>query len=104
MAAIERSASAATPRYSSSPELSTPPRSPSDAGSPSARQILNDHREAQHIIVNHYGVDTCKHPNLNFSINSYYLCFNCRMFFLKRIKLILSSNPARSASEKKAGS
>ncbi|KFY43140.1 hypothetical protein V495_04140 [Pseudogymnoascus sp. VKM F-4514 (FW-929)] len=37
----------ATSRYSSSPELSSPPCSPSDPGSPAARQLLRDQRDAQ---------------------------------------------------------
>ncbi|KAL5354224.1 HIR complex subunit [Pseudogymnoascus australis] len=36
-----------TSRYSSSPELSSPPCSPSDPGSPAARQLLRDQRDAQ---------------------------------------------------------
>lgn len=43
-----------TSRYSSSPELSSPPCSPSDPGSPAARQLLKDQRDAQDstIVVN----------------------------------------------------
>ena len=47
-----------TSRYSSSPELSSPPCSPSDPGSPAARQLLRDQRDAQdsHIVGSAGGV------------------------------------------------
>jgi hypothetical protein len=37
----------ATPRSSSSPELSSPPHSLSDPGSPAAQQLASEHRNAQ---------------------------------------------------------
>jgi hypothetical protein len=40
-----------TPRYSSSPELSSPPRSLSDPDSPSAKQLFNE--EHRHLLNNH---------------------------------------------------
>jgi hypothetical protein len=46
-----------TSRDSSSPELSSPPCSPSDLGSPAARQLLRDQRDAQDsITVTSHGV------------------------------------------------
>lgn len=48
-------------RYSSSPELSSPPRSLSDPGSPAAEQLQFDNRTAQESIIvvdNNGGVDS----------------------------------------------
>jgi hypothetical protein len=51
-----------TPRYSSSPELSSPPRSLSDPGSPAAQQLTNENRDAQiaNTITVNGGVDDGK--------------------------------------------
>jgi hypothetical protein len=49
----------ATPRSSSSPELSSPPHSLSDPGSPAAQQLTIEHRNAQisTFSVNTFGVE-----------------------------------------------
>ncbi|KFY89485.1 hypothetical protein V500_05653, partial [Pseudogymnoascus sp. VKM F-4518 (FW-2643)] len=47
MSGVDGPAHNGTSRYSSSPELSSPPCSPSDPGSPAARQLLRDQRDAQ---------------------------------------------------------
>lgn len=47
MSGVDGPARNGTSRYSSSPELSSPPCSPSDPGSPAARQLLRDQRDAQ---------------------------------------------------------
>ncbi|KFY13755.1 hypothetical protein V492_03049, partial [Pseudogymnoascus sp. VKM F-4246] len=58
MSGVDGPANNGTSRYSSSPELSSPPCSPSDPGSPAARQLLRDQRDAQDstIVVNSGGV------------------------------------------------
>lgn len=58
MAGVE-GANTATPRSSSSPELSSPPHSLSDPGSPAAQQLTSEHRNAQisTFSVNTFGVE-----------------------------------------------
>ena len=53
------SANNSTPRSSSSPELSSPPHSLSDPGSPAAQQLTTEHRNAQisSFSLNTFGVE-----------------------------------------------
>lgn len=59
MAGVEGANTNNTPRSSSSPDLSSPPHSLSDPGSPAAQQLTSEHRNAQvsTFAVNTFGVE-----------------------------------------------